>query len=473
MEGPMNEKPPTANAEAETSQCKESSSATFVFIVLFLINFLNYLDRYVLIGAANGMAGELGFGIDGIGYLASAFIVLFTLSVVPLGAWADRSKRKNVIAICVAFWSLATMFTALAGNFLQLLIARMLLGIGEGGYAPASSAILADYFSRTKRAQVLSWWSTATLGGLMVGLIAGGIVAGLGVGAWRWAFIFSGIPGLLIALLAWRIREPRRNEADEQAALQDPTAYSVEGIADRLVFSGKVLAQIRTLLRIKSLLVLTAMQTFAFFVLAASAVYLPTLLQQKDTFGLSSAAAGLYTGIGIVVAGITGILIGGYLADVLSNRHPGARVLICGIGFLISAPCYMITFVIALTTHNIFLYSCFFFITTLLLNMHAGPSTAATQDIVPSSVRASAMAISIFLAHFLGDAASPSLVGLLARVIDPTHGQHFLAKLAGYDLSLALVYTCPAALVIAGLIGILGARWVKGDMAAAQLAEGV
>src|SRR5438445_13149077 len=104
----MSEIAPFANADLETSKRNVKSYAGYVFFVLFCINFLNYLDRYVLTGAANVVAKEMNFGIAGIGYLASAFLITFTLAVIPLMAWADRSKRKNVIAICVAIWSLAT-----------------------------------------------------------------------------------------------------------------------------------------------------------------------------------------------------------------------------------------------------------------------------------------------------------------------------------------------------------------------------
>src|SRR6266705_6192258 len=94
----------------------------------------------------------------------------------------------------------------------------MVLGIGEAGYFPAGTALMSVYFSRAKRARVMSWWSTGQYVGLMIGFVAGGIIAGLYFGAWRLAFIFTGIPGLILAFLAWRLREPRRNQADEEAA---------------------------------------------------------------------------------------------------------------------------------------------------------------------------------------------------------------------------------------------------------------
>src|SRR6266849_8237755 len=213
----MSDLNPPAGSDLEISKQTTKNYAMFVFWIMFSISFLNYLDRYILNGAANVVARELGFGIDGIGYIASAFLVVYTLATVPLGIWADRAKRKDVVAISVAIWSLATAFTALANSFITLFISRMVLGIGEAGYYPAGTALLSDYFSRTKRAQVMSRWTAGSLVGLMIGFIAGGVIAGLGFGKWRLAFLFTGIPGLLLAFLAYRLREPRRNQADEDA----------------------------------------------------------------------------------------------------------------------------------------------------------------------------------------------------------------------------------------------------------------
>jgi MFS family permease len=458
---------PSADAGLEVSKRGSGRYAWYVFFVMFAINFLNYMDRYVFTGAANIVAKELHFGIDGIGYLATAFLIVYTLATVPLGIWADRAKRKNVVAVCIAIWSLATAFTALANSFFTLFLSRMVLGIGEAGYYPAGTAMLSDYFSRTKRARIMSWWGAGSLIGLMVGFVVGGVVAALYFGSWRLAFLFTGIPGLILALLAWRLREPRRNEADEQELELDPHSLANELEVEEvhsIVVPKNVVSQFGTLLRIKTISVLILMQIFAFFVLGANVVYLPTYLQQKDTFGLSSGTAGIFSGGVIVVAGIAGLLVGGFLSDVLNRRYPGARVLVCGIGFLLGAP----SLALALTIHSIALFSVFFILTVLLLNVYSGPSTAATQDVVPSALRASAVAISLLIAHLLGDAFSPLLVGVLANNFDPTHGSHFANGIAGHDLSIALLITCTPALVISGLIGIFGARWMKGDIAAAQ-----
>jgi len=278
-------------------------------------------------------------------------------------------------------------------------------------------------------------------------------------GGWRLAFALAGIPGLLLFFLTWRLREPRRNQADEQIdqPLDDVAIQS-------LPLTGNVLSQFKRLLRIKTLLVLIAMETFAFFVLSVSTSFLPTYLQQKDIFGFSSGAAGLYSGVVLVLAGMVGLVIGGYLADRLGKRFPGARIQVCGLGFLLSAP----TFALTVTARQVFPFTCFFVLTAALLAMYTGPSMAATQDVVPPSLRASAIALSLLIAHLLGDTFSPLLVGILANSFDPTHGQHFVHAAAGHELSLALLVTCTPALALAGLIGLFGTHWMKRDIEAAS-----
>ncbi|MBA2678555.1 MAG: MFS transporter, partial [Ktedonobacteraceae bacterium] len=214
--------------EPDRNAAKRSlfASRRFVFGVFFAISAFNYLDRYVLVGAANTVAKELGFSLDGIGIVTSAFIVVYTLSTIPLGLWADRTKRKNVVAICLAIWSVATALSALSVNLLTLFLSRMVLGIGEAGYFPAGTALLSDYFERARRSRIMSWWSAAQYVGVLGGFGLGGALAGLYAGSWRLAFLVTGLPGLLLALLVWKIREPARNQADEEAVPQESMVAS-------------------------------------------------------------------------------------------------------------------------------------------------------------------------------------------------------------------------------------------------------
>jgi len=461
---------PLSHTSTRVSQQNTKGYARSVFWVMFSISFLNYLDRNVLTGAANVIAKELGFQLDGIGYIASAFLIINALFTLPLGIWADHAKRKDIIALCVAVWSIATAATALVTSFATLFISRMVLGIGEAGYFPAGTALMSDYFHHAERSRVMSWWSTAQLFGIFVGFGVGGALAGLSPGSWRLAFLVTGIPGLFLAFLMWRVREPQRNQADEEAhpgmaeeGGEIPGAALQEAVPLPPMRSS-LFSQLGSLLRIKTLVVLIAIQVFAFFVLGVTTTFLPTYIQQKDTFGLSSGQAGLFAGAVIAGAGTVGTVLGGYMADALNRRHPGARVLVCGIGFLLAAP----ALALALTSHDLRVFTVFFIITALLLLLYHGPSTAATQDVVPSTLRASAVAISLLIAHLLGDALAPTIVGVLATTFDPTHGLHFQKNVAGQDLGMALLVTCTPALVAAGLIGIFGARWVKRDMLRAE-----
>ncbi len=466
-----------------------SGYARYVFWILLAISFLNYLDRYVLTGAAQTVADDLHFDLVDFGAITSAFIIVYTLGTVPLGLLADRIQRKGVVAACVAIWSVATALTALATNYASLFLSRMVLGIGEAGYFPAGTALLSDYTSRAKRSRVMSMWSIGQFVGILGGYAIGGIVT---KGNWRLAFLFTGIPGLALALLAWRLREPRRNQADEE---EDVQKITLDGIVQqefppaigptlgtsstpivtptrtqqRNIFTESIsaLVQSMSLLRIKTLCILIAMQIFAFFVLGVSTTFLPIYMQQVDTYGMSSSSAGIYAGGVIVLSGIAGTMIGGYMADWLGRRHNGSRVLVCGIGFLLCAPC----FACAILLHNRILFTIFFALTAILITVYTGPSTAATQDVVPARFRSSAVAISLLIAHLLGDAFAPLLVGVLATAFDPTHGQHIHIKMAGLELGQALLITCTPALLIAGLIGIFGARFMSADVADAIKAD--
>src|SRR5437764_6132889 len=247
---------PSTRADLNVSRRSSSRYAIYVFWVMFSINLLNYLDRYVFAGAAKVVAQELGFGLDGIGYLASAFLIVYTLGTLPLGIWADRARRKDVVAICVTAWSLTTALTALAVNFATLFISRMILGIGEAGYFPAGTALMSDYFNREKRSRIMSWWNCGQLIGILIGFAVGGVVAGLYPGSWRLAFIFTGIPGLILAWLAWRLREPRRNQADEETLELDPHSLGntteIEEPPHTIPMSSNVLSQFKILLRIRT-----------------------------------------------------------------------------------------------------------------------------------------------------------------------------------------------------------------------------
>src|SRR6266516_7982474 len=195
--------------------------ARFGFTILFIINILNYADRYVLPPILPKIQADLGLTPLQEGLLGSSFLLVYALATLPLGVWADRSIRKNIVALCVGIWSVATILAGLTRNFLQLFSVRAVLGIGEAGYAPASLSLLGDFFSKEKRGRILSYWSAGTLIGAAIGLALGGLVADFF--GWRYAFFIVGIPGLIAAFLAWRMIEPKRGSFDRDKGSRYPT----------------------------------------------------------------------------------------------------------------------------------------------------------------------------------------------------------------------------------------------------------
>src|SRR5919201_2059355 len=127
--------------------------ARYVLAVMVGINFLNYLDRFILPSVATKIQAEFHLSDSQVGLLGSAFLLVYALATIPFGLWADRGVRKTVVGVGVTIWSLATLFTGLARSYVQLFIARAVLGIGEASYYPAGTALLGDSFGREGRAR--------------------------------------------------------------------------------------------------------------------------------------------------------------------------------------------------------------------------------------------------------------------------------------------------------------------------------
>lgn len=406
--------------------------ASTVFWVMFAINLFNYLDRYILPAALSKIQNEFHLSDTQAGALSTAFLLVYSIAALPLSIWADRGVRKNVIAVCVGIWSVATLLSGLAVGFGTLFLSRALVGIGEAGYYPAGTSLLSDYFPRSMRARVMSRWGAGSLVGLAIGFSAGGIIAGsLG---WRVAFFVAALPGLLFAFLAWRMHEPVRGSAD--GWIQGGATSQPLGV------------RIGLLLRTRTVVVAILVQIFAFWVLGAAAYWLPVYLQRS--FGFKEGKAGVVSGGVLVVSGILGVLLGAALADVLTKRWAGGRVLACGVSLLVGAPCLAL----AVTRSEFAVFLPLFFASGLLLNMYSGPLAAVSQDVVPPESRALVVSMTLLIGHLLGDVTSPLIVGAIS---DHLGG-------GAHGLSRALVITCPFMLICAGIIGIIGARVVGRDL---------
>ncbi|MBX5456907.1 MAG: MFS transporter [Thermogemmatispora sp.] len=424
------------------------AEARFALVVLLVVNMLNYADRYILPAILPRVQHDLQISDFEAGLLNSAFLLVYGLTTLPLGIWADRTLRKNIVSLCVGIWSLATAITGLTRNFIQLFITRSVLGIGEAGYAPASLSLLGDYFPRAQRGRVLSYWAAATLIGSALGFVIGGLIADtLG---WRWAFYVVGLPGLVVAFLAWRLYEPARGSFEEDEAQGQAEASSSALVAEgHASLSGDFWRQARAILRIPTYWVLLGALICSFFTIGGTSAWLPTYLFLD--FHLTLSQAGLLAGALLVGSGLIGTVLGGLLADRAQRRFAQGRLLVATLGFLIGAPLALL----ALLFHQLLLFGATLFVAGVALNFCTGPLNAVIQDVVLPEVRATALGLALLLAHLLGDASAPVLIGLLKE-----HS----------SLHLALLSTAPSALLLAGLICLLGLRTVARDMQQMQRA---
>jgi MFS transporter, Spinster family, sphingosine-1-phosphate transporter len=407
--------------------------ARYVLGVMVAINFLNYMDRYVGAAAAPLIQKEFHLDDTQVGLLGSAFLLVYAVAAVPFGYWADRGIRKIVIGAGVAIWSIATLFTGFSRNFAMLFATRAVLGIGEAGYYPAGTSLISDYFPKEQRGRVMSIWGVGSTIGIAVGFAGGGYVADHF--GWRNAFFFAAIPGLVCAVLAFVMREPKRGSAEHKGpALEHTTDASLRNFV--------------ALLKIQTLRATILSQTLLYFVLASNAFWLPILLNRR--FGMSVSQAGLLAGVVIVLGGLIGTLGGGWIADHLGKTNPKAYLQVGIAGFLAGAVFIVIALVAPLDAGPIPIFVPAFLIGVVAIYLYSGPFTAISQAVVSPALRASGVTMLLFISHVFGDSHSTFDIGFISDRIG--------------SLQTALLITSPTLLVLAAFIAGTGLSSAKHDV---------
>jgi MFS family permease len=398
------------------------------------INLLNYMDRWIASSAGPLIQKELQINDALYGLLGTAFLLVYAFAALPFGYWADRGARRVVIGVGVAIWSVATLFTGFARNYVQLFLSRAAVGIGEASYYPAGTSLLADYFPKEQRARAMSIWAAGSTIGIAIGFAGGGYVADRF--GWRTAFYFAAIPGLLCALLAFGLREPLRGMAESRGpALAKTAEASFTKFID--------------LMRIPTLRATIISQTLLFFVLASNAFWLPFVLNRR--FNMSVGKAGLVAGVVLVTGGLIGTLLGGWLADRRALKSARAHLEVGIAGFVLGAILITIALVVPLSIGPIPVFIPVFLLTVVSLYLYSGPFTALSQNVVSPALRASAVTMLLFVSHVFGDSHSTFDVG-------------FLSDRLGGNLQLALLITSPTLLILAAIVAATGLRTVKQDI---------
>ncbi|MCA9651493.1 MAG: MFS transporter [Myxococcales bacterium] len=414
------------------AQVPTRRAALAILLVLTAINFVNYLDRYVLFAVLEPMSQELGLRDSQSGLLGTAFILVYAIASPFLGQLGDRASRKRITAVSVTIWSLATVGSGLAQGYGTLFAMRAMVGIGEAGYAAVAPAVIADLFRPSERGRKLAYFYLATPVGSALGYLVGGALAD--AYGWRSAFFVAGVPGLLLALAMLTLPEPRRGASDED-----------EGVEVEPDTEGPMSASVRRLLRSPAWRINTAGTTLMTFAIGGLGAWMPTFLER--THGVSTGEAGTSFGAVTVLGGLVGTLLGGWLGDRAQARSAGGYFRISGLGLLLGAPLVVLLPHMPTMTATLAVA----FGAELLLFLNTGPLNAALVACVPATMRARAVAVNVLVIHVLGDAISPPLMGLVSE---------------GWSLAAAIGLTA-VPMAVGGLLLLWGARRV------ARLPEGL
>jgi len=402
-------------------------SSILALSVLTLINLLNYLDRYVVSGIVPDLkAPPLGLSDSQIGLLTTAFMLVYMATAPLFGVLGDRGSRTRPIAIGVLLWSVATILSGFAANYAHLLIGRALVGIGEAAYIAISPALLSDCFPRSQRGRVLSVFNMAIPVGAALGYIVGGLMSHHY--GWRAAFFIAGTPGIVLALLVLRLPDPPRGAQDEATPSASATPLSATKPSPAAVY-WHLLRQAPYMLVVLGY----AAYTFA---LGGLAVWMPNFLERVH--GIRPVKATASFGAIVVVTGFLGTFVGGWLGDHWLKTSRQAYLWMSGWITLLAAPCA----VVALSAREPSVYYPAIVVAELLLFMSTGPVNSAIVNLVSPTQRASALALSMFTIHLLGDVPSPTLIG-------------WISDMSSLGRAVMIV---PAAVVISGILWLISAR---------------
>lgn len=363
--------------------------ARSALLVLTALNLLNYVDRNVLFAVQPLVQDEFHLSKTQIGYLTSAFLVCYMIAAPFVGPLADRYSRKLIIALGAIFWSGLTLLTAFTHTYTQLLIRHTLVGIGEATFVTIAPVFVADLFAEKMRGRILGVFYLAIPVGSAAGYLLGGNLAPHY--GWRFPFYIAAAPGFLLAIAVLFLKEPERGQFDSiKESAERGALFGLGGLARNPAFLTSTLGM--------------AAMTFS---LGGIQVWMPQFLYSERHYSL--ARANFVFGIIVVADGIVAALAGGWLGDYLLRRMKGAYYLVSAVGMALGVPVMMVALLAKGRVMVPAIAVAAFF---LLLN--TSPLNAAVINSVGAHIRATAIAVNIFIIHILGDVPSPTMMGWVA-----------------------------------------------------------
>jgi len=355
-------------------------------IVLTALNLLNYVDRNVLFAVQPLVQVEFHLDKEQIGYLTSAFLGFYMVAAPFVGPLADRYSRKLIIVLGAVFWSGLTLLTAVTHTYAELLVRHTLVGVGEATFVTIAPTFVADLFAEEKRGRILGVFYLAIPVGSAAGYLLGGYLAP--THGWRFPFYIAAAPGFALAIAATFLKEPERGQFDSLKVTPERT--SVLGLARNPAFLTSTLGM--------------AAMTFS---LGGIQVWMPQFLYSERHYTLE--AANLNFGLIIVVDGILAALAGGWLGDYLLLRWKSSYYMVSAASMALGVP----VMIVALFARGPIMMPAIA-VAAFFLLFNTAPLNAAVINSVDAHIRATALAVNIFVIHILGDVPSPTMMGWVA-----------------------------------------------------------
>jgi MFS family permease len=426
-----------------TSPSSPAVPGARVLAILLIAYIFNFIDRQIIGVLAVPIKADLQLTDSQLGLMGGiAFAAFYSTVAIPIAWLADRKSRVNIIAFSVALWSAFTALCGLAQNFWHLFLARMGVGIGEAGGVAPCYALISDFFPPERRARALAIFSLGIPIGSALGVFFGGwIAANLD---WRQAFIIVGLAGIPAALLVkFGVPEPKRGAFDppsKAAQVAPPFGEVVRTLAAKPAFwllsfgaaSGSILGY-------------------------GLIFWLPSFFTRS--FELELVEVSWFYGSIILVGGVAGTFLGGWIGDRLGSRNPAAYALIPAVCFLLAAPMYAL----GIFAPSLELAWLLFVIPQMLGLAWLGPVINAVQNLVPPAMRASASASFLLVNNLIGIGFGTWFVGFMADAMKASYGEQSLRWSILYTLGFYLLSSMLYFLAARRL----GRDWFKGDADAA------
>jgi len=434
-------------------------------VILFLINLLNYMDRFTIAGVLVQIQQFFNISDSEAGLLQTIFVCSYMVAAPIFGYLGDRYNRKVIMIFGILVWSGATLGASFVTNpdfYWVFMIFRALVGIGEASYSTIAPTLIADMFEEEKRTPMYSLFFFAIPVGSGLGFVTGSAAASY-FGSWEWALRVTPVLSVVVIfLMIFVIPTVKRGGAD---AVKPDVLEKLDAESEE---KESYCNDLKHIFKNKTFMCITIGFTFMAFMAGSLSFWGPKLvaysqvtvgaLEPCTSNNCEYSSISFIFGVIICLSGFGGVILGTGISKVWKKTRKNADALLCGIGLLLAGPLMLAAFEI--TTYNLSISWLCIFLSNLFMCFTWTPSTDMTMYITMPSRRATANAVQILILHLFGDAGSPYIVGVISDYLRVGKPDTFATKF--YALKYAC-YITPFACVIGGMFYLIGSLFLVAD----------